>query len=232
MPDVIFKKEMSNKDRADVLQGMEEWIKETKMGEMKRGILSATIGFAKKNLVSSALGYFTSQTNTDDFALCETILHHADLSDVLFMQHVINQTKVFQLANESFRNNIQNAAQDARKIMQIPLVFQGRGFVGTLGLFSLIMQTKIGIVLSGLTFLFADEVVNLWVNHTLEDRLAKKKLGGVMPKVGNNLDNLQQGVVHFAKNGYTYAADFFSNRVLPNLVKPEGPQQSIPSQRI
>ena len=155
-----------------------------------------------------------------DFALCQVILQHADLSDLLFFQHVINQEKISKDANPLFQDFIL-LATDAKKTMHIPLVYQTRTAAGALGILSLFTQSKLGILAAVLTFVFADEIQNWRISHSLENKLALKKIGGEMPVVEDGFDNIQKGVTHVAKEGFNSAVNFFKNQVFSNLTMPE-----------
>lgn len=208
-PEVILTIGMTSRERAAALQKMKDWYGTPEVSRIKYAVLSMVIENAKKQSITA-----------QDIGICNDIFLQADLPDVHFMQHVINTTK----GNNDFQD-ITAKATDLYHTLSVPLVYQTRGAAGVLGLFSIVAQTKIGLLSAGLMLAFGDKLVEWRIDKSLENKLALKKIGGTPPKVEDGFDSVNQGVLSFAKGTYHYTTEFFKNNIMPVISKQLSPPE-------
>lgn len=214
LPQVVFNKDISAEARTQALSRLERWADSEGVTAVKKQVMLTVIKYAKKNLVN--LGILNLNfTDLNRFSICNAIFTHADLPDLLFLQHVINQMMTIKDETSDLKKAVLPMALNYKRPLMLPLVRQmekaSLGFA-ILALFLreplLIVVAVAGVFASGLT-------AEARVERVLNDRLAQPLNQGPAPRLNDGFDDGLNALANLADRGLVATIGFF-NRLLQN----------------
>lgn len=92
LPQVVLDKDDSSVARSSALLQLEQGLDRGEVSAVKTQVLRVIIKFAKNNMVDpKPLQFFLS-----DFVVCNSIFSQVNLTDLLFLEHIINQVAIIR----------------------------------------------------------------------------------------------------------------------------------------
>ncbi len=233
IPAIRFTKKMTPEERLQSLNKMWDWCQspETSESKAKVAILQHIMEYASKKLaVTSRLSFMsTDQASEEDCQLCDTIFRQADLPELLFLQHVIDQLSLIKLDSHPLKEGILPIVQQHKETLMIPGAYEIRNIGLAAFSFAFIMQFEIGLLLSAMIILFSNQFENMRISRELNCTLVLKEKGGKTPPVEDGYDNAIRRLSDLSSKGYSAASTLFSKIALPAIqaIKKDTPRPSI-----
>ncbi len=220
-PVVQFNKTMTFEDRQKSLNTLRAWCQSLEAADAKAKVivLQQLIEYANKtNNIAASRGFFSSggHIKDSDWALFEAVFRHADLSELLFLKHVINQINSIKSDPEPdpIKDDLLPLAQKHMKILVTIAAHHIRSAAIAVGAFSLAMRFSVGLLVSAIGILYSERIEHWRIARSLDNALALKEAGGKVSRVGDGLDDVFAAASTALNKTYQSAATLFKNKEL------------------
>lgn len=221
VPVIRFTKSMAPVERLQSLNKMRDWCQSHEGAESKTTatVLLHIINYATKNLaVTSRLSFMSvDQANDLDCQVCDGIFYHADLPELLFLQHVINQINQIKDDAHPLKDEILPIVKQNKNTLMIPVIQETRVACGGVVILALWSQFGWCVIASLLAILCSEQITNLRIAQSLKNRIALKEAGGKTAHIEDGYDGVVGGISNFTKKSYGTAITFFNTVVLPAI---------------
>jgi hypothetical protein len=221
VPVIRFTKSMTPAERLQSLNKMRDWCQSPEANESKTTttVLIHIINYAAKHLaVTSRLQFMSvDQANDLDCQVCEGIFYHADLPELLFLQHVINQINKIPDDSHPMKDEILPIVKQNKNTLMIPIIQETRVACGGAVILSLWSRFGWCLIASLLAILCSEQITNLRVAQSLKNRIALKETGGKQARIEDGYDGVVSSISNFTKKSYATASTLFNTVVLPAI---------------
>lgn len=219
IPQVTFSKDGSAVGRGAALEKIENWSNTSEVSTMKRKVLKGVLDYAKTNLVN--IPYVTlnrEQYSSRHYEVCDAIFRHADLPDILFMQHILNEVSKYKILNNELRDVLLPIVLSNKNILMIPRIHKTRKACACLALFGLVTRFRPCILFGGVGIVFSEQLEEWRVSKSLENKLALKETHGVVARVEDGYDDISEVMIKVSKTGYGFISNLFYKLPLAALL--------------
>jgi hypothetical protein len=171
----------------------------------------AVLKYARKNLINLGL-LNLNFTDLNRFTVCNAIFSHAELSDLLFLQYVINQVKAIKEETSELKKAVLPMALNYKRPLMLPLVRQMERATLGFAILALVLREPLGILMALAGFFTSHFTAELRVERILNDRLAGPSHQEA-PRLEDGFDEGLNALARLADRGRIVAVGFF-NRIL------------------
>lgn len=197
---IQFNIKMSAEDRKNTINEMRKWMEESKASHSKKTILNFVLQYAEEKLIDNP-----ADKRKDRLKICESIFKQADLDDLFFLQHVINELCKIKSKDSPLKKELLPEAQKHKKAYVRPLSHQIWGGAFIVFCVSMYVDKRIAAA-AVLMAVLSEWIVEARIRLQLAEIFAKQINKGVVPVIGDGWDPVFEQAGKVGSSGALTAA--------------------------